>query len=253
MHSSGPIRTSRHLHQASGFSLVELLVVIGIIAFLYAILMPVLRVSRESAKQVQCAAQLHQIGQAFSNYASENNDCLPAWSGWHSWPVGGPEDDVGPAWTVELIPYIQANPDSLVYNCPSFPGPGRNYFMSALWDSLNGLHATPLARIKMSSRFILSGDATRLSVYPKPFGTNKDHETFDADLSDEAAQILGFPEDGGFLMHRGGNNVLFDDFHVEAFKHFSDDLMTYHPQKMLSWAALQAAGPDSNSPAKPGN
>jgi len=69
-------------------------------------------------------------------------------------------------------------------------------------------------------------------------------------LSDEGEPLLAFPEDGGFTMHFGGNNVVFDDLHVEAHKHFDSASMTYHPQRMLSWSEVRAAGPDSKTPTK---
>jgi prepilin-type N-terminal cleavage/methylation domain-containing protein len=53
--------------RATGFSLVEVLVVIGIIAILLALLMPKLSRVHESERSVQCAAQLRQLGQAFHN------------------------------------------------------------------------------------------------------------------------------------------------------------------------------------------
>ena len=61
----------------SGFTLVELLVVIGIIAILIAILLPALNKAREQAKRTQCLANLRTLGQAFRIYASENKDQIP--------------------------------------------------------------------------------------------------------------------------------------------------------------------------------
>ena len=67
--------------QRAAFTLVELLVVIGIIAVLISILLPVLSKARESAIQVQCMSNLRQFGVADQMYVNQYNWHMPAWYG----------------------------------------------------------------------------------------------------------------------------------------------------------------------------
>ena len=60
-----------------GFTLVELLVVIGIIAVLIGILMPALSSARESSMAVQSLSNLRQLGLGLTNYVNENKGAYP--------------------------------------------------------------------------------------------------------------------------------------------------------------------------------
>ena len=221
-----------------GFSLVELMVVLLIISVLITFVVPAARKARDQeAQAVMCASNLRQLGIALHAYANANEGSLPAWSGWHTWPAGQSDDETGPAWTIEMIPYL-GSPDSAIYNCPSWPGEKRrNYFLEAQWAGRSKKHATKLSDVTMTGRFILSGDKTNLDHYPPPMGVGSTQD--DADPDDFGYNgCLRWPWTGGFYMHRRGNNVLFDDGHVALYPNFDPATMTFNPHRMEAWAQV---------------
>src|SRR4051812_28436978 len=66
----------RRDHCRRGFTLVELLVVIGIIAVLVGMLLPALNRARESARASQCASNMRQLSQAMLMYANAHKGKL---------------------------------------------------------------------------------------------------------------------------------------------------------------------------------
>lgn len=60
-----------------GFTLIEILVVVGIIALLISIIMPAFKKARTQARRTTCASNLHQVGLAMMSYMQESRDRMP--------------------------------------------------------------------------------------------------------------------------------------------------------------------------------
>src|SRR4051812_40651478 len=70
-------RCNTRNNPSRGFTLVELLIVIGIIAVLIALLLPAMNKAREQSRRTACLANLRTLGQAMVLYANSSHDRLP--------------------------------------------------------------------------------------------------------------------------------------------------------------------------------
>jgi prepilin-type N-terminal cleavage/methylation domain-containing protein len=134
-----------------GFTLVELLVVIGIIALLISILLPSLSKAREQANEIKCKSNLRQLMTAFITFANEHQGRLPG-----NWFDGSNADAEKKSWLRNnnevfdtapqngtIFNYVSKNYE--IYRCPSL-----NFEASNAGGGSNG-------RFDYASFVVLSG------------------------------------------------------------------------------------------------
>jgi prepilin-type N-terminal cleavage/methylation domain-containing protein/prepilin-type processing-associated H-X9-DG protein len=190
----------------AGFTRLELLVVLVVLALLAAIQLPLLARSREPGNKAVCANNLRRLAAATLMFSAENSDALPKRTGPDAWPA-------------QLFSYFQ---QTNVLHCPSdaarpanfgagrtnADGAPRSYIMNGCNDYYGAFNVpftspVPLAAIQKPSETVLFGEKKTDS-----FHWWFDYNQFDdVNPLDQSRHFPG-PEYGNTL---GGSNYAFAD------------------------------------------
>ena len=193
------------------FSVVELLVVVGVLALLAGILLPVVARAREAARQVQCSANLRSLLTAWNLYGTLDKKVLPVPTTEAPWPSLGRSiswvsvgDDEKSITQGTLHCYLDRLSD---YRCPSDPTPRvRSYSINA--------HIGPdyrtLPRVETLAQLRDAGQ-TMVFVEERDPQSAFNLNGFDVPLAGETWN--DFPAN----FHRNRSNLGFADGHVELY------------------------------------
>lgn len=219
-------KSNFYRNRNSGFTLIELTVVIGIIVILALITSASFTTIRAKAGQANCATNLRQIGIGFLSYNAENSGGFPP-----HW--GGDQDGKVLAWYGFVAPYIvdwkgPGQPMDKIFRCPSNPRPynaginylsetknvdqsyGYNYYYLTGNPSWALKYRAPA--IANKTKFVLVGDIPT-------FGDAKDVVNFGGSMPGlrlYPAATAGYDALMGVSKrHSAGANFLFLDGHVE--------------------------------------
>ena len=203
------VTTTRRRRESAGnvdhdaaFTLVELLVVVGIIAILIAILMPALGRARENARRVQCMSNMRQLAIGWTAYAQEKKGRLMgAEHGPGGWVgSGNTDEDIQRG---EMWPWA-AGLD--VYRCPNDPWlvNRRSYSINSY---LNGGFAATLPTINNIAKIKKASETWMMMEEFDPRGYNMGSFL----VLRNGDVWIDFP----VSWHNRGANIAFADTHVE--------------------------------------
>ncbi|HXE53029.1 MAG TPA: type II secretion system protein [Tepidisphaeraceae bacterium] len=225
-------------HPRRGFSLLEVLIVVAILAVIAAFLLPAVQHARQLAVQVQCASRLRAIGHAFILYASDNDGHMVTTSGSdissYNWVFWKPEQ--GDIEKSPLVPYLGLHGQELrnAFRCPAQPSENQlGYQGSRPYPYTFSMNAF-LAFYKGMTYPAVKHPARKILVYDENersdddiFWYATDRDTLAGRHGSRSTQtVVLVGGDPKMQITRGMGNVLFFDAHVEL----ADNNMCHDPR-----------------------
>jgi prepilin-type N-terminal cleavage/methylation domain-containing protein/prepilin-type processing-associated H-X9-DG protein len=215
-------------HRSQGFTVIEILVVVGIIALLSALLFPALSRAREAGRTKVCLSNMKQLGLAMQQYVQDAGRRYPGaadfntwWPGNGQWVSGIKADDpmTGNPGTLAtttdgtyidgrtanikdgaLFPYVKSTE---VYICPSNADgrkKGLSYSMNCALSFLHDVRVT---------------EPTDIVVL---IDEEKNNDGFFYAVDNGKSGAPGTSTDALTLAHNGGGNLLFADAHAKFYR-----------------------------------